>query len=973
MKKRQVLSLLIFLLTFFIALFIYLLVFFIDEFLVREVQLSSSSCLSEDPALTLYFSFNDSTATDLSGNGNNGVINGAVPVSGRIENGFSFDGVDDYIDVGNRPSLDITGSFSIAAWIKPSSSGSFEGIVTKEGSNLGYYLWLGPSGGTRIGFGVNGGGAQENEIISPRSLTLNTWYHVVGVFNGTGKQIYIDGVLDTQGGNSQTPVSTTGPLYIGGSNAGSSFRFPGVIDEVMVFNRALNVAEILNIYNNKLCEQQQTPQICTDTDGDGYGIGCSLGNDCNDNNANINPGRTEICDGIDNDCDSQVDEGCNLGTVVDNSGSGFSMQGTWLISGGENPYGLDSVYSRTSGDSATWTATLNPGIYNVYAWWTYWDSRSQNAPYFIYNGNIQLGVVRVNQRDIALASKWNLFGNYSFDQTAKVVLNVESGDSYNADAIRFVKVGDLPPACSPSTEVCDGVDNNCDSQVDEGVKQTFYIDADGDTYGAGSGIQACFAPQGYVANNLDCNDGNANLSLLKSCSYNGNSCGNYQLCVASCPVLPPEICGNGIDENCDGADDFCTGIAPTLTVFLPEEGKRYKNQLVPLKYTAKDASNCWYTINGARTNTVCVVSASLDLPSGTYLLQVFTNNSFGQKSEQRNFRVLLTRKYKINSDSFIERGSFGLLEEYTDAQLGSVQSLSVSLPNVGKVEWLETVDLTKDANQITSIIDLAGNIDIAYNRVWVKSEVMPSLNKRARITLEGISFRSPRILRDGNVCYSCVIESYSNGRIVFTVPGFSIYSTEETPIVTGENGYSGEEGTGDIYGIDDAVGVVDTESELQNILVGEEKKSFNIVNGENVVLDIDGTSYPVSFEIIDSKIRLEIQGRKYAIEESKVLRIPIGNDDLSIEVESKNNQTVIAAKLIRGRTGEKLVEDILSGRKKVKYGLISALVAIALIIVIILISILAVTRSHSYKKKNLPQKWTKEKRFIIRRIKDRDY
>lgn len=50
---------------------------------------------------------------------------------------------------------------------------------------------------------------------------------------------------------------------------------------------------------------------CTDKDGDGYGSGCSKGSDCNDNDANVNPGKSEVCgDGKDNDCDGLVDEGC---------------------------------------------------------------------------------------------------------------------------------------------------------------------------------------------------------------------------------------------------------------------------------------------------------------------------------------------------------------------------------------------------------------------------------------------------------------------------------------------------------------------------------------------------------------------------------------------------------------------------------------------------------------------------------------
>ena len=58
---------------------------------------------------------------------------------------------------------------------------------------------------------------------------------------------------------------------------------------------------------------------CCDLDNDGYNANNAycVGNDCNDNNANINPGATEVCDGVDNNCNGQTDEG------FDQDGDGY--------------------------------------------------------------------------------------------------------------------------------------------------------------------------------------------------------------------------------------------------------------------------------------------------------------------------------------------------------------------------------------------------------------------------------------------------------------------------------------------------------------------------------------------------------------------------------------------------------------------------------------------------------------------------
>jgi len=81
-------------------------------------------------------------------------------------------------------------------------------------------------------------------------------------------------------------------------------------------------------------------------------------------------------------------------------------------------------------------------------------------------------------------------------------------------------------------EVCDGIDNDGDGEIDEGVLSTFYFDNDGDTFGdPANTIEACSAPAGYVSDNTDCDDDEVN-------SFPGNI----------------EIC-DGLDNNCDGQID----------------------------------------------------------------------------------------------------------------------------------------------------------------------------------------------------------------------------------------------------------------------------------------------------------------------------------------------------------------------------------------------------------------------------------
>jgi len=151
-------------------------------------------------------------------------------------------------------------------------------------------------------------------------------------------------------------------------------------------------------------------------------------------------------------------------------------------------------------------------------------------------------------------------------------------------------VAGVETACStgtPATETCNGIDDDCDGSIDEGVTITFYRDADADNYGdPADTIEACTQPSSYVLDNNDCDDNNPSINpgAEEVCDNLDNNCNgnpdegcdddNDFYCDASMTVIGnPHVCQNGgndcnddnisinpgTEELYNGVDDNCNG------------------------------------------------------------------------------------------------------------------------------------------------------------------------------------------------------------------------------------------------------------------------------------------------------------------------------------------------------------------------------------------------------------------------------
>ncbi len=261
----------------------------------------------------------------------------------------------------------------------------------------------------------------------------------------------------------------------------------------------------------------------TDADGDGYGDpetgadACAPASDqvtddsdCDDADSSVNPAASELCDGVDNDCDAAVDDDDDDVADAttwhrDDDGDGHGDPGETLEACTQ-PSGTSS----SNGDCDDGDPSVFPGAEEL-------CNRSDDD------------CDRTVDEDATDASVWyaDLDGDGHGDPASSTVA-CEAGATSVADD---TDCDDTDATVSPvATELCDGVDNDCDFDTDESGAAdatTWYADTDADGFGdPDSATTACEAPTDHVADLTDCDDSDAAVNAYadEDCNDTDDDC-----------------------------------------------------------------------------------------------------------------------------------------------------------------------------------------------------------------------------------------------------------------------------------------------------------------------------------------------------------------------------------------------------------------------------------------------------------------
>jgi len=222
------------------------------------IIINTFSSINISYGLIAYYPFTGN-ANDSSGFGNNGIVSGSTLTSDRfnkLSSAYYFNGVSNYIKINNNSKMMLQPDATISVWIYMENGGCNPRVLESNSTNNinngmgggGYAIYTnGSSNTTRTittAFGTSTAGVGNTSF----SFSAKAWHHIALIVYSANKVgfLYIDGALQSQ--VTGLPFTTidynSSDLYIGNINPNRCDWFGGKIDDLRLYNRALNETEI---------------------------------------------------------------------------------------------------------------------------------------------------------------------------------------------------------------------------------------------------------------------------------------------------------------------------------------------------------------------------------------------------------------------------------------------------------------------------------------------------------------------------------------------------------------------------------------------------------------------------------------------------------------------------------------------------------------------------------------------------------
>ena len=228
----------------------------VTELYEDEIECCTTDEVNYPVANTAYYQLNGgtgTTVTDETGTYNGTAVNGITYGAGKFDDAAVFNGINDYINLGNGLTSGLTNSFTVSLWLKINTSPSGNTCAFSFQRTIWFDMFVPASNILNVRLLNSSVTSSAVSILNP--LVNGTWNNVVFVADKTNSivKLYLNGQLQGSASWNGTKYDRVQKNVIGSYGTGTTAFFPGSVDQVRIFPTAITAGQVAELYQERQC------------------------------------------------------------------------------------------------------------------------------------------------------------------------------------------------------------------------------------------------------------------------------------------------------------------------------------------------------------------------------------------------------------------------------------------------------------------------------------------------------------------------------------------------------------------------------------------------------------------------------------------------------------------------------------------------------------------------------------------------